>query len=518
MIVAHPEPEFEAVLTADGFAPSAQREGAVMPQIASDQLDKLRGNRATAQKIDGWVLCAAPMPSGARLVHGYRGLPKGAALSDLIRNVEKAALALTGLETDPQPDETGKLRQAALAVSSLPVKERLGHLLYAVRDAGFVGIQVLAVIKNGRVRKMHSTNKAAVNVHDELRAVIGDHNAEGAQLDLDLIAGSLGGTSGRLFMPDDPANGLAFFGVDLTPASNAAMANQHDFFALLTELNPKRGGARRAAWGAAGLAILTAVGIYLAMPAPVYVSNFARAQASQSITVALPFGAFLEQSLVRPGQMLEEGEVAAVLRSPEIENGIAEQKVSYSLEQINAQDALNAGNYGEFQLAEKRAEIALLRQQQFESRQAQLTVTSPVASRVVTALPDGDRGDFLAAGSPVVTLQPTSTFDLMIDVAPQDSALVQPGQTGHVFFRGLSDETFDLEVLSTATQIVDPDTGEMRMMTRARLKSSDQTGLLVGMSGFAKIETRTAPRIVGLTRPLMNYVRLTLWKTLGFTF
>lgn len=518
MTVAHPEPEFEAVLTADGFTPLAQSPAANIPHLAVEQLDKLRGNRATAQKIDGWVLCAAPMPSGDRLVHGYRGLPKGATLSQLIRTVETAALAHTPAPATPLPDDAEKLRQAALAVSSLPAKKRLGQLLYALRDAGFSGVEALAVIERGKARKLHFASKAAVNIRDELRAVIDQQDAEDAQVDLDLIAGSLGGTTGSLFMPHDPSNGVAFFGVDLTPAAKTALTSQQDFFGLLSEAKAKTGGTKRTAWAAVGVAALVAVGVYLAMPAPVYVSNFARAQASQSITVALPFGAFLEDSLVRPGQMLAQGEVAAVLRSPEIENGIAEQKVSYNLEKINAQDALNAGFYGEFQLAEKRAEIALLRQRQLESRQAQLTVTSPVDSRVVSALPEGDRGDFLSPGAPIVTLQPTSRFDVMIDLAPQDSALVQAGQTGHVFFRGLSDETFDLTVLSAATQIADPDTGEMRMMTRARLVDGDQADLLVGMSGFARIETRSAPRIVGLTRPIVNYVRLTLWKTLGFTF
>ncbi|QEE37548.1 efflux RND transporter periplasmic adaptor subunit (plasmid) [Octadecabacter sp. SW4] len=252
--------------------------------------------------------------------------------------------------------------------------------------------------------------------------------------------------------------------------------------------------------------------------APVYVSNFAQARPSQSVTIALPFGAFLEDTLVRPGDVLQSGEIAAILRSPEIENGIVEQTVTHSLELINAQDALNTGNLGEFQLAEKRAEIALLRRDQLQSQQQQLTVTAPSESRVVTALPQGERGNFLPTGSPVVALQPMSGFDVLIDVAPSDAALIEVGQTGHVFFRGLSDETFPLEVVSAPTQTTNPDTGETRTQVRARLMEAGQADLLVGLSGFARLEIRTAPRIVGLTRPLVDYMRLLAWKTLGFTF
>ncbi|MCF2872358.1 hypothetical protein L0664_14885 [Octadecabacter sp. G9-8] len=518
MDVALPNPDFEAVLDVDGLSGSGQEGGRPLPTIENAQLDKLRGARPTAHKVDGWILCAAPLAAGVALVHGYRALPKGVALSDLIRHVESAARAQVTRPRTAQPDAVDRLRDAAVAVSKMPRKKRIGQVLYAIRDAGLSGVAALAVIKNGRVKKIHFAAKSGVNVRDELRSVILNPKPDSDAIELDLIARSLGGASGTLYLPSDPDNGLAFFGVDLTAQAKDALERNGEFFAMLTELNPNTGRGARVLWGAGVLAVLAAVGVYLAMPAPVYVSNFAEARASQSVTVALPFGAFLEKSMVRPGQVLDAGEVAAVLRSPEIENGIAEQKVSYALEQINAQDALNAGDYGEFQLAEKRAEIALLLQQQLESRQAQLTVTAPVASRVVTALPDGDRGNFLSTGTPVVVLQPKAMFDLLIDVSDRDSALVQAGQSGHVFFRGLSDETYPFETLSTATLTTVPETGETRSVVRARILGADQSDLLVGLSGFAKIETRTAPRIVGLTRPLVDYIRLTLWKTLGFTF
>ena len=355
MDIVRPKPDFEALLGADGL----ESVGAgPLPAISAEHLDKLRAARPTAQKAEGWILCAAPLAAGLWMVHGYRGLPKGVALSDLIRTVETTARAQANNTKTIPNDAADRLREAAVALSKMPRKKRIAQALYAIRDTGLAGVTGLAVIKGGKVKKIHFATKSGVNVRDELRAAITNHTPDDESIELDLIASSLGGTSGTLFRPSDPDNGLAFFGVDLTAQTKEALEKNGAFFAMLTELNPKTGRGLRALWGAGLLAALIAVGFYLAAPAPVYVSNFAEARASQSVTVALPFGAFLENSLVRPGQMLEAGDIAAVLRSPEIENGIAEQKVSYALEQINAQDALNTGNYGEFQLAEKRPYVS----------------------------------------------------------------------------------------------------------------------------------------------------------------
>lgn len=507
-----PTPDFMACLGAKGFDPSLDGE---VPDLAGEQLTKLLGARPTAHKIDGWILCAAPITGGQSLVHGYRRLPKGVPLPDLIRAVETEARA----HNAPAPeDATDRLRTAAQALSLMPPKKRMGQALYAIRDAGISGVAAMAHVNNGKITKLFFTNKSAVNTRDELGTVVEAPEDQDINTELDLIARSMGGTTGSLLRPTNPKNGLVFFGVDLSASHKSALTLSQDFFALLNDKTSAKGRTFGGLWGLLAAACVVAATVFLMLPAPVYVSNFAQARASQTMTISLPFGAFLEDTFVLPGDVLNAGDTAATLRSPEIENGIAEQTVTHSLELINAQDALNTGNLGEFQLAEKRAEIALLRLDQLQSQQQQLVVMAPLDSRVVTTLPEGERGNFLPIGSPVVTFQPTAAFDVLIDVAPADAALLEIGQTGHVFFRGLSDETFPLEIISAPTQTVNPDTGETRDQVRARLMTDGQADLLVGLSGFAKIETRTAPRIVGLTRPLVDYMRLLVWKTLGFTF
>lgn len=506
----HISPDLVAQLGPDGFIGDGP-----FPDVPKDTLADLLGPRATARRISGWIFCAAPLSDGSMRVHGYKSLPKNTALADLIHKVEAEVAQTIPVAPRQQPQQQAeigdKFKAASLFLASLPIKKRLPQLLFALRDQGLGGIVALGHIRQGRVHKTYFATRQDRKINDDFKTLIKQRKDD--SLDLDLTARKLGGEKGTIFLPEDPDNGLAFFGVDLTPAVHSGLNDARDHFHLLTDVRPPRKYRRMLALTAA----VCAVALYLMLPAPVYVSNFAEARASQSITMALPFGAFLEQTHVRPGQFLAEGEIAAVLRSPDIENGIAEQKVAFGLEQINGQDALNNGDIGALQLSEKRAEIALLRQKQLESRQALLTVTAPVASRVVTAIPDGDRGNFLPIGTAIVTLQPLQTFDLMIDIAPQDSARVQSGQTGHVFFRGLSDATYAFETLSEPFQVIAPDTGEQRSQVRARLMAEHQSDLLVGLSGYARINTRTAPRIVGLTRPIADYLRLQLWKHLGFT-
>ena len=67
-------------------------------------------------------------------------------------------------------------------------------------------------------------------------------------------------------------------------------------------------------------------------------------------------------------------------------------------------------------------------------------------------------------------------------------------------------------------QVQAPDSPTPRLQIKARIAAEDQSDLVHGLEGFAKIDTGQAPRIVGLTRPLREYLRVSLWKYLGITF
>ena len=175
----------------------------------------------------------------------------------------------------------------------------------------------------------------------------------------------------HIILPKTTERAIAVIAVDLSD-QNAAILN--DAIGLLSFLNPndvKRArNIRRWFRGIGGVVLASAIG-YLAVPSPVYVSNFAIAEASRPTTLALAFPAFLSQSYVQPGQDIKAGDLLVELNSPQIETAVAEQRVSINLERINAQEALETGNISDLQLAERRAQISELRLSQLEDQLAE---------------------------------------------------------------------------------------------------------------------------------------------------
>ena len=203
------------------------------------------------------------------------------------------------------------------------------------------------------------------------------------------------------------------------------------------------------------------------------------------------------------------------MRAPQIEDALAEQVIQTQLEEITAQEALDIGNIAEFQLAEKRKEIAIIRTEQLNERAAILNVKTKGDAKVVSIQSQSDKGMFLGEGSPIVTLQNNGKHDIIIEVKHADAARLKAGQKGRVTFRGLSVRNYDFTVLSAPVLSPNPNGPTPVLQIVARLNSPD---LINGLNGFAKIDTGEAPRIVGLTRSLREYIRVNLWTYLGITF
>jgi hypothetical protein len=457
------------------------------------------------------------MADGSILLHCYIALPKGLRLPEAIARVtDAAALAPIDARSEPRADPVAK---AFATTFDLPDKIRPAHFLAGLADSGVHGVVAIATLSNGKMVKLWVHKQEFELSRDALAHVV-KTKLEGGEVeaDLDLLAKTFGGGRMELLLPDMRDRGVALLTLDLDPDIRRHLEDRLVFLAALNSERPTK--ARKKGLGKRLIlaSVLIAAAVYLAAPAPVYVSNFAITRATQAQVVALPFAAFLEDVAIRAGQMAQPGQVLIRLRSPVIEDGLAEQAIQRQLEEINAQEAIETGRVAEFQLAEKRKELASIREAQLAARASILTITADQAARVVSVQSQADKGMFLPEGTPVITLQTSEGFDVTIDVNPTDAALLAVGQTGNVQFRGVSTTLYPITVLSTPVQVEDPNSPTPVLQVKARIAAADQSDLVTGLNGFAKIDTGRAPRIVGLTRPLRDYIRVSLWKYLGFTF
>jgi len=505
-------------------------QGAELPDGARAVLPDLAGARPAARKLGDGLVISAPVGDAGWAIWFFEAMPENTSLPDLLKSVQKQSLQMVATEkTKPSSNNPAKDMLDAVALAApAPKKNRVPLFLSQLLGNGSYGEPLVARMRRGRARKFWYSNKTHAEAVDEIRQILAAQvktadglvifktdSTEPETIDGALLCQKLGVETIGLQFSDHPKNGYAFLATNPKPGAENGLSDAPALVDLLLR-GSKVSSANRASWRR-GLFWLSVLGIavFLAFPVPLKISSTGQSIAASAVTAALPVGAYLDETTVRPGDYVQEGDALATFRSPELEQQKAEEVLNEMVESINAQDALARGSYAEFQLAEQRGGIATLRLEQIHAQIEQLSVVAPVAGRVTDALPIGMRGRFIQPGTSVAEIQDDETFDLLIEVAGLDAPMIAVGQIGQVYFRGLSDEIYGLEVVSKPVLRQDQNSGETYLELRVRITDDDQSKLLVGLSGFAKIEVGREPNIVALTRYATEYVRLFAWKYLG---
>ena len=514
-------PVSEALLLQDGSI--EQLLGDELPSLSNNDKKIITSHGSSVRKVGDFTICSAPTGDGKTLLHFYAAIPSEIRLTQLIRQVQHSAEHARTQDGNNQMVEDGAEVLAALgAVSLVPAKKRLQIFVNELQDIGIVTCAAAAHLNKNKVGKILFSNRESEAAKSELAILLkpapeepDDNYHEKHALDSKLVAQKMGGKTLRISRSNSA--GIALVLVDITN-------NKADFVDsnsnLLSYLRPRESAIWRVLKSGslyAAIIALVSLSIFMLQPAPVIVTGPAVAKASQTVVVSLPFSAFLVSSNVRPGQNLRKGEEVARLRSPELEDAANEQALSQNLERLNAQAALAKGNISEFQLAEKRADLSKERKLQIERRMELLTVKSPADGRVVSSLSSSITGSYIATGTNILDLQPTKKFDISLEIALSDAILIKKGQTGLVYFRGLNDDQFGFKITSLPARIVDQSNGQERLLVTASLNGAGQERLLVGLSGYAKIETGSALRIWGMVRPILEYIRFSIWKNTGYS-
>ena len=265
----------------------------------------------------------------------------------------------------------------------------------------------------------------------------------------------------------------------------------------------------------AALALAGALVAYLAWPAPRVITATGLAQPAEAVSVALHFDAFLNAMHVAVGQEVAEGELLADFLAPDLEERRSETALQIAVEEVAAQSALAQNDYGAFVLAEQRIAAQQRRLDNLEARLDRLGLRAPVDGVVVDAMGRGTSGAFVPTGEQVVLIQEDARFALTLTVLRVDAPMIEAGQRGEVYFRGISGESFDFRLTTPVMIERNPDTGEERLTARAVIEDEDQSRLLAGLSGYARLEAGTAPRGLSFARYAIEYVKVQAWTYLG---
>ncbi len=225
-----------------------------------------------------------------------------------------------------------------------------------------------------------------------------------------------------------------------------------------------------------------------------------------------PFDAYLGGASVRAGDVVRAGDLLASLDTRDLR--LERVRWQSQLEQLEKQrrQALATREAAQVEilaasLEEARAELARV-----EDRLAQADLVAPFDAIVIS----GDLSQRLGApvekGGVLFEVAPLDAYRMILKVEETDVADVRVGQTGHVVFASLPDESVPFRV-EKMTPVAVAEEGRNYFRVEASLGDADPR-LRPAIEGVAKIEVKRRRLIWIWTHDAIDWLRVALWRWL----
>lgn len=498
------------------------------------------GDRPSLRKIGTWLALVFPEGPEAWVVWLLDHVPPVTALPDLVERLGRLTHDLRG----PQAGQGAGSAAAGSAAGFDLVTAMLARLAGSQkRDAASVaqiladglvehGLARIAIVADLRRRriKLSLSDMRMAPLGDELRYLIRAHLTEAAQrvalspddlseagLEGALVAEMIGAQRVVLDLPARDAGGLALILCDPAEVATGLRAQVDALAALSVGRKPPQ-PMRRGLWRGLAGAVAAALVVWLVLPAPLVVTAIAVSEARGAVAVALPVAGFVDQISVRVGDQLAPGDALARFRAPDLEEENATLGIELAMEGVAAQTALSTNDYGAFLLSQQKIDAAKLRQSRVQERLAALDMQAPLAGRVVLAMAPDTVGRYLPIGETVAVIHPTNQFSVTLTVSRVDAPLLVPGQEGEVWFRGISRQSWPLQIDTPVMQIRQPDGSGEQLVLRAQITAPDQQDLFAGLAGFARVTAGEQMRARVFSRYVTEYIRGKAWIWFGLMF
>lgn len=257
----------------------------------------------------------------------------------------------------------------------------------------------------------------------------------------------------------------------------------------------------------------------LFIPLSYNISAPARLEGSTQRALVAPENGFLQQAYVRPGDHVKTNQVLAELADEELQldirrwqSELAQYENTYSaaLAQSNRVDMV----VNESKAQEARTQLALAQQKLDRSH-----IVAPFDGIII----QGDLKQLLGApvqrGDTLLTIAPTDSYRLMIEVDERDIADIKLNQTGKIALVSLPNTPLPFRVVSITPAATNKDERnffEVEGAIEPDSLSSSQSNLALalrpGLKGVAKIKAGQHSIIWSLTHHIVDWAKITLWK------
>lgn len=269
-------------------------------------------------------------------------------------------------------------------------------------------------------------------------------------------------------------------------------------------VGPRHTGAKLAA-----LALLLAVLAAALVPIPSRVVSEATIEAEARRTITPPFAGYLDEVLVRPGDVVGQGDVLARMdvRAIELDRDEAlarRQAMRTERDNAMARGEMEKVRAADAQIAEIDARLRLL-----GTRLGLATLTAPIDGRVSL----GDQRDMV--GSRIEATQPlfeiiTEDRVVVLMVDERDITRVREGQAGWIAPRARPDQRASIAVVRINPVAQAEDRANVYRV-EAEVQGEAPDWLRPGATAVARLEDGTTTPMALFLRPIVDKFRLSWW-------
>jgi biotin carboxyl carrier protein len=434
-----------------------------------------------------------------------------------------------------------KLKPAATALATeMALKLGLERVSIGISEHGQA--QVKAISHSADVESKHEVNRKIASAMDEAMsqsAVIVHPEIAGNQPRLMLAHAALVRGTGNQVCSIPLVNQHAVFGAMTIERSNSALFRKneilafHHIAALLGPIiflkwhedRPWYSRIRQdcstwlrqhfansdLAFKLGMYALAAAAFALLFIPVQYNVSAPARLEGSIQRALVAPENGYLQHAYARPGDKVKAHQVLAELADEELlldirrwESELAQHENTYSAALAQSDRVQMVVNESKAQ--EAKTQLALAQQKLSRSR-----IVAPFDGTIIK----GDLKQLLGApvqrGDTLLTIAPTNSFRLIVEVDERDIAEVSLNQAGKIALVSLPGKALPFHVLRITPAATNKDERNF-FEVEGILDNKDAVALRPGLEGVAKIKAGKHAFIWTLSHRLIDWAKITLWK------
>lgn len=249
----------------------------------------------------------------------------------------------------------------------------------------------------------------------------------------------------------------------------------------------------------------------LFIPINYNVSAPARLEGSIQRALVAPEDGYLQQAYVRPGDKVTEGQTLVALADQELllekrrwESELAQYENAYGA-------SLAQSDRVQMAINQSRAEVARTELVLVEEKLTRSQILAPFDGVIIQGDLLQSLGAPLKRGDILLSIAPSDSYRLIIEVDERDIATIKLKQAGQVALISIPGEKISFNIIRI-TPVATSKEGRNFYEVEGTINTKKTIQLRPGLEGVAKIKVGKRPIIWSLTHRVSDWLKMTLWS------